>query len=601
MGLYSGWVAHENSFAAGQVFFNEQRDIALLFSGECYVDSETRAKLKRKRHELGRAEGSWVVHFYEEEGDQFFERLNGLFSGLLIDTAKQKAFLFNDRYGIERIYYHETRDATYFASEAKALLRILPDLRAFDEEGVAQFLAHGCTLEERTLFKDIQLLPGGSLWSFEAGRCGRRKYFSPETWESQSPLPDKVFQSEFQETFEGVLPRYFESETRIGISLTGGLDTRMIMACRPMTAREPVCYTFTGEKGKTFDDQLAAQVAEVCGLDHHLLRINSDFFSEFACHVDRTVSATDGCFGLTGAHEIYLNRQARQLAPVRLTGNYGSEVLRGVSTFGHIRLSPGLFDPQFAGTVDSVSYRVAGGSKHPITFAAFHEIPQSLFGSLAAARSQTTLRTPYLDNKLVALAYRTPEKLRASSLPVWSLVEANSKALSKIPTDKGQLPNDAGPAGLFRRFFSEATFKLDYVNNEGWPNWLSPLDSIFTRVTSSLKIVGLHKYLHYRRWLRRELAEYVNSVVEKLVIQRSPFWNVDFLKYMAREHINGHRNHILEINAVFTLEAVERLILRQAASDRDEFDRAASPTAALTTSLHSYPCCAAPYCSTRLR
>ena len=87
MGLYSGWVAHENSFAAGQVFFNEQRDIALLFSGECYVDSETRAKLKRKRHELGRAEGSWVVHFYEEEGDQFFERLNGLFSGLLIGTA----------------------------------------------------------------------------------------------------------------------------------------------------------------------------------------------------------------------------------------------------------------------------------------------------------------------------------------------------------------------------------------------------------------------------------------------------------------------------------------------------------------------------------
>src|SRR6266446_11000334 len=76
MGAYGGWVTHENSFAAREPFFNEQRDIALLFSGECFVDPETRVDLKRKGHELGQAAGSWLVHFYEEEGDQFFEKLN---------------------------------------------------------------------------------------------------------------------------------------------------------------------------------------------------------------------------------------------------------------------------------------------------------------------------------------------------------------------------------------------------------------------------------------------------------------------------------------------------------------------------------------------
>ena len=45
MGIYAGWVAHQNSFAAGQVFFNERKDIALLFSGECFVDPETRIEL----------------------------------------------------------------------------------------------------------------------------------------------------------------------------------------------------------------------------------------------------------------------------------------------------------------------------------------------------------------------------------------------------------------------------------------------------------------------------------------------------------------------------------------------------------------------------
>ncbi len=104
------------------------------------------------------------------------------------------------------------------------------------------------------------------------------------------------------------------------------------MACRPDSARDIVCYTFSGEKGLTLDDRLATQVARACGLEHRLLRIGSDFFSDFAGYVDRTVYITDGCLGVLGAHEIYLNAQAWPLAPVRLTGNFGSEVLRGVST-----------------------------------------------------------------------------------------------------------------------------------------------------------------------------------------------------------------------------------------------------------------------------
>src|SRR6266478_579144 len=63
MGVYGGWVAHEDSFAAGQIFLNERQDIALLFSGECFVDPETRAELRRKGHEVEEAAGSWLVHF----------------------------------------------------------------------------------------------------------------------------------------------------------------------------------------------------------------------------------------------------------------------------------------------------------------------------------------------------------------------------------------------------------------------------------------------------------------------------------------------------------------------------------------------------------
>jgi hypothetical protein len=126
--------------------------------------------------------------------------------------------------------------------------------------------------------------------------------------------------------------------------------------------------------------------------------------------------------------------------------------------------------------------------------------------------------------------------------------------------------------------FSETTFKLDYLNNEGWPNWLSPFESIFTRATSTLGIVGLHKYLHYGKWFRHELADYLTDVVCDARTHHAPFWNSGFLVRMANAHINGHKNYIPEINAVLTVEAVQRLLIRGFSSEQgDQVERGPQP------------------------
>src|SRR5438552_10694248 len=580
MGIYAGWVAHENSFGAAQPFCNERRDVVLLFSGECFVDPEARASVGQKGCRLGQATGSWLVHCYEKEGSQFFEKLNGLFSGLLIDKRRGKTFLFNDRYGVERIYCHETSDATYFASEAKALLRILPELRAFDQEGIAQFLTFGCTLGQRTLFRGVELLPEASVWSFENGKCQKKKYFSSETWESQTMLPADSFQAEFQKTFERVLPRYFESQSRVGISLTAGLDSRMIMACLSKHVEKPICYTFAGEKQDTLDARLARQVAKACGLEHEILRLSGDFFSNFGSYADRTVYITDGCLGALGAHEIYLNRQARQLASVRLTGVFGGEILRGVSMFKPLPLSPRLVNPELGQSLNCLAQEWNRNSRHPVSFTAFREIPQKRFGTPAASRSQLTFRTPYLDNEIVALAYRAPESLRGSPLPAWSVVRNNNHSLSRIPTDMGIVAKASTLGMAPRRIFSKAVCKLDYLYAEGLPHWLSSFDRLFDLVDSRARLFGRHKFLHYRKWFRRELAEYIAGTLKEVQTRRSsPFWNFGFLETLAHEHINGRRNFVHEIDAVLTLDAVDRLLFHGLPCDTEQRAPAISRTA----------------------
>ena len=361
-----------------------------------------------------------------------------------------------------------------------------------------------------------------------------------------------------------ILPRYFESEARIGLSLTAGLDMRMIMACRPTTAQPPVCYTFDEAKRTTLDARLAARVAAACGLDHHILRMGSDFFSGFATHADRTVYISDGYFGVTGAHEIYLNQLARTLAPVRLGGAFGSEILREVSTFKPRLPSPRLIiNPELQQSLDGFTRQCANRAAHPVTFAAFKEIPWNIFGSPAICRSQLTFRAPYLDNDIVSLAYQLPDSLRKSPQLALGVVMDNNAALIRIPTDMGYAGEASGLSSAAKRWFCKATFKLDYLYNEGMPGRLSALDPVFNFCASGLGILGLHKYLHYRQWFRQELAAYIHDVIGECQRQENGFWNSDFISRLARDHISGRGNYVHEINAVLTLGAVQRLLFRK--------------------------------------
>jgi asparagine synthase (glutamine-hydrolysing) len=141
-------------------------------------------------------------------------------------------------------------------------------------------------------------------------------------------------------------------------------------------------------------------------------------------------------------------------------------------------------------------------------------------------------------------------------------VNNNNPVLGRIPTDRGDAGENRGVASILRRLFAEATFKIDYYNSDGLPRLLSPLESVFRRVSSGLGILELHKYLPYCHWFRRELAAHVREILADAQTRRMPFWSSDFLENMADDHIRGRKNYVREINAVLTLQAVERLLFQ---------------------------------------
>src|SRR5207253_7400983 len=140
VGLWSGWACHKGAFGDCLPIWNEKKDICLLFSGEDFADQTDIDALKMRGHEFGSDDASYLVHLYEAIGYEFFEKLNGCFSGFLLDLREQKFILFNDRYGANRLYYHEDASGFYFSSEAKALLRILPNARQLNPRSLGEVL-----------------------------------------------------------------------------------------------------------------------------------------------------------------------------------------------------------------------------------------------------------------------------------------------------------------------------------------------------------------------------------------------------------------------------------------------------------------------------
>ena len=184
LGVYVGWTARKGSFAGEMPVRNEGGDAILVFSGEEFPEPGTIAGLKKRGHVVEQGP-SYLVHLYEEDA-RFPANLNGRFHGLLVDRGQGTAVLFNDRFGMHRLYYHQAKDAFYFASEAKAILAVRPELRSADPKGLGEYIACGAVLENRTLFAGIDILPPASRWTFRDGSLEEKEvYFDPSEWENQ--------------------------------------------------------------------------------------------------------------------------------------------------------------------------------------------------------------------------------------------------------------------------------------------------------------------------------------------------------------------------------------------------------------------------------
>jgi asparagine synthase (glutamine-hydrolysing) len=126
LGVYLGWTARAGSFSDTGPARSETGEIVLVFSGEEYPAPDAIQRLRNLGHRPDEGDASYIVHLYEHD-PSFPAGLNGRFHGVLVDRRRRTVAVFNDRYGMHRLYYHESRTRSTLPRKRKPSWRSVPN------------------------------------------------------------------------------------------------------------------------------------------------------------------------------------------------------------------------------------------------------------------------------------------------------------------------------------------------------------------------------------------------------------------------------------------------------------------------------------------
>jgi asparagine synthase (glutamine-hydrolysing) len=316
---------------------------------------------------------------------------------------------------------------------------------------------------------------------------------------------------------------------------------------------------------------VARQVAHVCGQSHEVIPVGGEFLSRFSEYAERTVYLSDGCADVNRASDLYVNERAREIAPMRMTGNYGSEVLRRTRprrpneptpAFKPVEPLPGLFRPELLSHIHAARQTYANVLQtNAVSFAVFRQAPLHHYGLLALEQTQLGVRTPFLDNDLVRTVFRAPQSALVSNDVCLRLISDGNGDLRRIRSDRGLAGDQSKMLAAIVRGYLEFTFKAEYAYDYGMPQRMAQIDHLLSRFHLERLFLGRHKFAHYRVWYRDALSGYIREMLLDPRTLSRPYLDKRHVEMIVKGHLRGNRNFTTEINKVLTLELFHRLFL----------------------------------------
>ncbi len=312
-----------------QPMADQEQSVWLVFNGEIYNYRELRAELVERGHEFQTGSDTEViVHGYKEWGTGVLERLNGMFGLAIWDVARRRLVVARDAMGIKLVYYNLSEGRLTFGSEVRAVMASGTGSEALDPTAVKQFLQLRYTPSPGTIFRDVRKLAAGTMLVVENGTCREERWYRHVPTPFSSAMSAHDAEEELLRLYEAAVERHLLSDVPVGLLLSGGLDSGLLLALMRRHGSE--WPTYTVGYGQDFaDDELceAAESARLLGGRHVQVRLDR---AEFERALPTIVAAVEEPIASSSIVPMYfVCERARRDVKVVLVGQGPDELFGG--------------------------------------------------------------------------------------------------------------------------------------------------------------------------------------------------------------------------------------------------------------------------------
>lgn len=316
---------------ANQPMMSQWGRFVLVYNGELYNYRQIARKLSLKLHTTSDSEV--LLEAFARLGPECFTMFNGMMAAAIWDKQEKKLFLARDRVGKKPLFYYQNGTSLYFASEIKALLRVIKVPQPH-REALSWYLHLGYIPQPLTAFSEIYKFPSAAWGVFAEGLLNIYEY-----WNAGQLIPPEPKQLSETEAIhqlaillEDAVRLRMVSDVPYGAFLSGGIDSSMVtFLAAHQYAGKLKTYTIGFKEAAHDESRWAEKVAAHLQTDHRTFILSE---KEAAEALPGLLDVYDEPFADTSAiPSLLIARQASREVKMVLTGDGGDELFMGYGSY----------------------------------------------------------------------------------------------------------------------------------------------------------------------------------------------------------------------------------------------------------------------------
>jgi asparagine synthase (glutamine-hydrolysing) len=312
-----------------QPMSDREESVWVIFNGEIYNFPELKRELEGLGHVFRtKSDTEVIIHGYKQWGDEVLNHLNGMFGLAIWDVNKQRMVVARDPFGIKLIYYKIDGDRVSFGSEIRAVVAAKNEKAEVDPVSLNLFLRYRYTPSPFTIFSGVRKLAPGTMLVFEKGNYILRRWYQYEP-KPFSPLKSvDEAREELLELYKQSVKRQLLSDVPLGLLLSGGVDSGLLLALMNLYGKS--WHTYTIGYGSSYtDDELkdAAETASIFGSKHATVMLDRKAFEEALPQIVACLEEPIASSSIVPMY--FVCKRAREDVKVALVGQGPDELFGG--------------------------------------------------------------------------------------------------------------------------------------------------------------------------------------------------------------------------------------------------------------------------------